>query len=245
MRRVLRKGAVLLVAGVVTTVAMAWALRLDVHETRKAMLFARAGRTSAGDEISVSRREAWGAVALAAAVPGFDVRDAPPNQFVELEEAVPRWAEHELLDWARGGAPPRVRPYAGARAVLVTGWPFGAMWSSFEQQPSTGYWWFKARDGIVVGAAPPNPVPGALLSPCERVLPVRVAWGGFAACVVFWAGMWGLGVVGVPRARRVMRRRRGKCEGCGYDRRGLEAGAMCPECGRPVPRAGASDGAKA
>jgi hypothetical protein len=32
-----------------------------------------------------------------------------------------------------------------------------------------------------------------------------------------------------------IRRRRGRCTTCGYDRRGLAAGAKCPECGT-VPR---------
>jgi len=34
--------------------------------------------------------------------------------------------------------------------------------------------------------------------------------------------------------RRVIRRRRGQCLGCGYDRRATPAGAVCPECGEPV-----------
>lgn len=34
-----------------------------------------------------------------------------------------------------------------------------------------------------------------------------------------------------PEVRGVLRRRAGRCAACGYDRRGLGAGALCPECG--------------
>ena len=37
-----------------------------------------------------------------------------------------------------------------------------------------------------------------------------------------------------PATRGAWRRRRGRCGGCGYSRRGLEAAAACPECGGGV-----------
>lgn len=49
----------------------------------------------------------------------------------------------------------------------------------------------------------------------------------------------GMGLLGVPlvgwwRARRLVKERvrLGLCRGCGYDRRGIGAGVVCPECGR-------------
>ena len=39
------------------------------------------------------------------------------------------------------------------------------------------------------------------------------------------------GVLLWPTARGAWRRRRGRCGGCGYTRRGLDAGTACPECG--------------
>jgi hypothetical protein len=47
-------------------------------------------------------------------------------------------------------------------------------------------------------------------------------WGGAAFCV-WWSGRGGAGFV-----RRGVRRRRGRCVGCGYELKGL---AVCPECG--------------
>ncbi|MEK6702200.1 MAG: hypothetical protein AABZ53_08050, partial [Planctomycetota bacterium] len=52
--------------------------------------------------------------------------------------------------------------------------------------------------------------------------------------------LWPIGLAllatGVPFAvsgRRIRRRARlGLCAACGYDRRGLESGAACPECGK-------------
>jgi hypothetical protein len=53
---------------------------------------------------------------------------------------------------------------------------------------------------------------------------------GFTAGSVFYgATVLGLGV-GAARGRRFWRRRRGRCQRCGYDLRGLSGGA-CPECG--------------
>ena len=40
-----------------------------------------------------------------------------------------------------------------------------------------------------------------------------------------------LALVVAGRARTGRRRRLGLCAACGYDRRGISAGAVCPECG--------------
>jgi hypothetical protein len=46
----------------------------------------------------------------------------------------------------------------------------------------------------------------------------------------------GIGALLLWRGERPERRRRlGQCINCGYDRRGLEAAAVCPECGAAVP----------
>jgi hypothetical protein len=45
----------------------------------------------------------------------------------------------------------------------------------------------------------------------------------------------GIGALLLWRGELPERRRRlGLCAGCGYDRRGLEAGAACPECGAAI-----------
>ena len=63
------------------------------------------------------------------------------------------------------------------------------------------------------------------------VLPTRILPLGFALNTLFYAAVV-LGMVEcVAFARRRVRRGRGRCPSCGYDRAGLAVGAACPECG--------------
>lgn len=63
-------------------------------------------------------------------------------------------------------------------------------------------------------------------------VPTGVLTAGFAidtaAYAGMWSGVWYLGIVAI----RGIRRRRGKCICCTYDRRGLAVDVVCPECGR-------------
>lgn len=74
--------------------------------------------------------------------------------------------------------------------------------------------------------------PTGLAAPVDRfALPLLPLWPGFLINTLFYALLlciaWRLpGVL-----RRAVRRRRGRCVGCGYDRDGLDPGAACPECG--------------
>lgn len=61
----------------------------------------------------------------------------------------------------------------------------------------------------------------------------RPAWFGLIANTTIYAAAV-LGVLALVGTRADRRRRRGCCEACGYDRRGLAAGAPCPECGREL-----------
>jgi hypothetical protein len=69
---------------------------------------------------------------------------------------------------------------------------------------------------------------------------VKLDVGKVLLKVVMVLGVWMLArlpFVGFEAWRRRRRSRRGLCLGCGYDRRGLGEGAVCPECGR-ADRAG-------
>ncbi|CAG0966581.1 hypothetical protein PHYC_01017 [Phycisphaerales bacterium] len=70
-------------------------------------------------------------------------------------------------------------------------------------------------------------------TPRGRIMfPLRPIWSGLAADVAVFGAGWFAIVVVAGGVRAVVRRARGRCPGCGYDRRGLpDAIAPCPECG--------------
>lgn len=63
-----------------------------------------------------------------------------------------------------------------------------------------------------------------------RALPYRPLWLGFAVNTVLYSALW-MPALCAGVIRRAWRLRHGRCLACGYDRRGLAAGARCPECG--------------
>jgi hypothetical protein len=63
-----------------------------------------------------------------------------------------------------------------------------------------------------------------------RVWPLYPIVPGFALNTVIYAAALAGVILGAGWAKRRRRRRRGLCEGCGYEVAGL---AMCPECGVP------------
>lgn len=65
----------------------------------------------------------------------------------------------------------------------------------------------------------------------RTIMPLRPIWPGLLADTVAWGAAWFVVLAAVSGARSLMRRRRGRCAACGYDRRGLGAGVACPECG--------------
>ncbi len=61
------------------------------------------------------------------------------------------------------------------------------------------------------------------------VLPLRPIWPGFATNTIFYAAILWLLTLGPFTARRMIRRKQGRCIKCGYDLRETSGG--CPECG--------------
>lgn len=66
-----------------------------------------------------------------------------------------------------------------------------------------------------------------------RVLPLRPIWPGFAINTAFYAAILWLLTFGSFTARRIIRRKQGRCINCGYDLRGT-AQMICSECGYEV-----------
>jgi hypothetical protein len=65
----------------------------------------------------------------------------------------------------------------------------------------------------------------------DHAVPTCAAWPGLAIDSASYAGLWWLILFAPRRLRHTLRRRRGLCAACGYDRAGLATDAVCPECG--------------
>lgn len=59
----------------------------------------------------------------------------------------------------------------------------------------------------------------------------RPWWPGLIGNGAIFAATFGIGRFALIAMARTHRRHRGRCESCGYDRRGLAVAAVCPECG--------------
>ncbi len=114
----------------------------------------------------------------------------------------------------------------GGRQAIYTGvsagWPMRSL---------RGTEWINR--GLEGCAPPPLVQVPAWITKAGWKLPVSPLWPGFMVNTLLYAGLvWGA-VRCVPAWKRWRRRKRGLCEGCGYDLRGLPSGsASCPECGR-------------
>lgn len=229
VRHPARLAAICLILGASTTILVSWLLVFDLQRAMRPMRFARATADINRPDLSIARRDAFGTFSIAAARPFYEP-SMPAGQTVPLDEIVPPWARHELFDcWLDPTQSPP--PEGGARAILATGWPAPSMWASFDQQPSPNYWWFKSRNGIVIAPAPAFPDHFTLLAPRERVLPLRIVWPGFILSAMFWSACWTVVLLLPLWIRRTLRKRRGRCLACGYDRRGHGTAERCPECG--------------
>ena len=65
-------------------------------------------------------------------------------------------------------------------------------------------------------------------------LPLLPLWPGFLMNTLFYALLLFVAWRTPIFVRRTLRRRRGRCIRCGYDRRGLDPHAACPECGASI-----------
>lgn len=120
---------------------------------------------------------------------------------------------------------PGNNPDVWRQFVTRSGWPCLSLEASAIGSPETrgqggGY----ARQSSL---RLPESV-GPLRFDPKRPLPLRPLWTGFAVdALIFSAGSFAV-FASVGVTRRGLRRRRGRCESCGYDLGGLE---RCPECG--------------
>jgi hypothetical protein len=144
---------------------------------------------------------------------------------------------------APDGAPPPLPAWALVRQDVITksmmmggtasegwalvndgreGWPFAALGGGRAEHMGPGYTTVRVRNDHVLKLG-------------EHEVPTRPLWPGLLAnTAIFGVVAWTVHAAATPIVRRVRARLRpgpGMCARCRYDRRGLAAGAACPECG--------------
>ncbi len=124
--------------------------------------------------------------------------------------------------------------YVWAQASrMEVGWPLRCWWGTqwyMERGPNSKI--SSARRGYV--DVPP------VLTPLIKVkcLPIGIHPLPFIVNTLLYAAIPVVLWLAIRPLRPWRRRRAGRCTHCGYDRAGLPADSVCPECGHAVPHSG-------
>lgn len=235
-RRMIVTVVISLLAGALTTVAVAWVFALVYDELPGSPTEATAGWLPLDEpdgtrfaSVSVAQKHApgalwvtvhtWGWSGRSGAVPAADrARQYQPAASLPMEEC--RASVVESLRGQFGNV--QSRPIIEAR-----GWPMHALWCMPIEQSASGPpapTPLTATCGIALPLAEPYGAPLRL-----RTLPLRPLWTGFLINTAVYACAWLVLVLGFTRTRRFIRRRRGRCPLCAY--RLADADIGCSECG--------------
>ncbi|MBX3359444.1 MAG: hypothetical protein KF745_13575 [Phycisphaeraceae bacterium] len=128
-------------------------------------------------------------------------------------------------DVVRDDSPPWVLwpPEAsdGWTTTTASGWPWrAAFWAVLYSRGDDGNYWPSEHNRWILRVA----------SSTYVSLPLGPIWPGLLADMCFWSAFFALATFGPGALRRAWRRRRSRCETCGYPLHNLPRGE-CPECG--------------
>ena len=229
MKRRLLIIAVVLLAGAVLNVAVAWgcALALDPMKGRETNGIASTTR----EWWMVARITRLGVTIVISTRGAPTARVDPPPRGPEPRSLLPSFADlAEPLDEFRAGAKAGLNRVIENRAVYACGWPVRSLWCDL----------YRVHGPQVLGALTRTPGHGFFETSLPRwqamiprVLPWQPIWIGFAVDTGIFALVLWLLVRGPFVARQLLRIKRGRCPVCGYPAGGAP---QCTECGQGRPR---------
>lgn len=225
-----------LVLGLVSTVALTWALVIFPRDAGTQATDREGSFTSHGvfyfiSELSTNSRTivTWHAIYKPPRFPRLN----PDRPWIDQLTRIYREdAEREGVRWdldrpgwgwlsGAGVADPTVED----GYQVGWGWPWRTLWHA-----KVGHLQRIPPENI--GSWQPAVIRSPLGSANLPGLPIRPVWPGLVGSTLLHAALWYL-ALGLPGTlRRWVRRRRGLCPDCAYDLRGTSREPRCPECGR-------------
>ncbi|MFI4881407.1 MAG: hypothetical protein ACIAQU_02355 [Phycisphaerales bacterium JB064] len=175
------------------------------------------------------RRDSWDVAVIQFASPDGDDPERPGASWESLVVIRVGWPIHALGLGAYSGAFGHYEPSPS---------PGRTRYDAFTRTPA-----LSLRGGLAPAPWPTRPDWPATSgltghdSLDRFALPLLPLWPGFLINTFFYALLLFIAWRTPILIRRTLRRRCGRCLGCGYNRDGLEPHAACPECGAVVGHA--------